>query len=642
MSSGKNTIGGTSDDYLESVDQTTDGGYILGGWSSSGLTGDKTEGLIGGVDYWVVKVDSAGEIEWDNSIGGIWDDELYSVQQTTDGGYILGGYSESYISGDKTENSYGADYWVIKLNSSGDIEWQNTITGDLTDNLYYIQQTYEGGYFIGGYSNSGVGYDKTTGSYAETAYWVLKLNSTGEIIWQNSIESGNFQSAQQTSDGGYILAGYSFSGIFMDKTEGNIGGYDYWVVKIDSLGNFLWDNTIGGTADDYLYDVHQTNDGGYILGGYSLSGISGDKTEALVSGVNDIWIVKLTCESGAVFYYDADGDGFGDPDDFLNTCTVPPGYILDHTDCDDDDATIHPDAAEFCNGLDDNCNSIIDDGLPFTTYYSDFDGDGFGDALSFTSACSGPPADYVADNTDCNDLNEFMNPAIAEICNGLDDNCNSLIDEGLIAETYYLDYDGDGYGNLLFSLVTCAGFIPAGYVSDSTDCNDTNHLIHPDAIETCNGYDDNCDEIVDEGYLFYIYYFDADADGFGNAIETISDCSEFPPSGYVSDSTDCDDTNSFISELVIYFADMDGDLYGDASDIIMLCNLVAPEGYAYNDIDCDDSNPFVNPLSNEIQNGLDDNCNGETDEGYTAIEDFEFPRLQVYPNPNSILPFNIS
>jgi len=126
----QNTIGGNYYDQLNSIQQTSDGGYILGGWSDSNISGDKTEDSQGNYDYWVVKLDAAGNIQWQNTIGGNSVDYLTSIQQTTDGGYILGGWSNSGVSGDKTENSQGAnDYWVVKLDPIGYIQWQNTIGG---------------------------------------------------------------------------------------------------------------------------------------------------------------------------------------------------------------------------------------------------------------------------------------------------------------------------------------------------------------------------------------------------------------------------------------------------------------------------------------------------------------------------------
>ncbi|MFI5173049.1 MAG: hypothetical protein ACHQFW_11705, partial [Chitinophagales bacterium] len=252
----QNTIGGSSTDELRSIHQTSDGGYILGGYSFSGVSGDKTELNIGGYDYWVVKLNSSGVILWQNTIGGNSFETLYSIQQTSDGGYILGGSSFSGISGDKTEASLGGyDYWVIKLNSSGAIVWQNTIGGSSDDFLRSIQQTSDAEYILGGYSYSGVSGDKTDASLGGYDYWVIKLNSSGAIVWQNTIggsESDLLNSIQQTSDGEYILGGYSYSGVSGDKTEANLGYADYWVVKVNSSGSIVWQNTIGGSESDLL------------------------------------------------------------------------------------------------------------------------------------------------------------------------------------------------------------------------------------------------------------------------------------------------------------------------------------------------------------------------------------------------------
>ncbi|MFN4253922.1 MAG: FG-GAP-like repeat-containing protein [Saprospiraceae bacterium] len=298
----QNTIGGESYDVMYDVLQTADGGYLLGGLSRSNTAGDKTENSQGGNDYWVVKLDAVGNILWQNSLGGDSDDVLNSMQQTPDGGYILGGYSYSGLSGDKTEASLGgADFWIVKLDAVGNILWQNAIGGSGQDILYTIQQTTDGGYVVGGQSDSNISGDKTENSQGGTDYWVLKLDAAGNIVWQNTI-GGSFydelRSMQQTADGGYILGGWSSSGISGDKTEPNLGSNgDYWVVKLDASGNILWQNTIGGNANDVLRDLQQTTDGGYILGGYSRSNISGDKTEASL-GVEDYWVIKLDASGG--------------------------------------------------------------------------------------------------------------------------------------------------------------------------------------------------------------------------------------------------------------------------------------------------------------------------------------------------------
>lgn len=298
----QNTIGGNSYDDLYSIEQTSDGGYILGGLSSSDISGDKTENGQGGYDYWVVKLNSSGSIEWQNTIGGTGNDDLYSVIQTTDGGYLLGGYSISGISGDKTVASKGGyDYWIVKLNSAGGIVWQKTYGGNGDDYLKSLQLTSDGGYILGGWSNSGVSGNKTENLIGVYDYWVIKINASGGIQWQNTIGGTSddiLNSVQQTADGGYILGGYSSSGISGDKTDAanlNVGGgnsSDFWVIKLNSGGSIEWQKTIGGNSTDRLFSIDLASDGGYILGGYSDSGISGDKSEAVIGGY-DYWVVKI-------------------------------------------------------------------------------------------------------------------------------------------------------------------------------------------------------------------------------------------------------------------------------------------------------------------------------------------------------------
>jgi hypothetical protein len=291
----QNTIGGNEEDVSYTMQHTNDGGYILGGISASNISGDKTENSEGGFDYWIVKTDAVGNIQWQNTIGGDDDDRLFSIQQTSDGGYILGGWSLSNISGDKTENCIGFnDYWVVKTDSSGNIQWQNTIGGSYEDVLSCVRQTVDGGYILGGYSFSNISGDKTENSNGDEDYWIVKIDSLGNIQWQNTIGGNSFDYLSylsQTIDGGYIIAGWSASNISGDKTENSNGNSDYWVVKTDASGNIQWQNTIGGNYNEVLCSVQQTANEEYILGGYSNSNISGDKTENCF-GSADYWIVK--------------------------------------------------------------------------------------------------------------------------------------------------------------------------------------------------------------------------------------------------------------------------------------------------------------------------------------------------------------
>ncbi len=292
----QNTIGGSDGDFLTAFEATTDGGYILGGYSTSNISGDKTENSNGQIDIWIVKIDGSGNIMWQNTIGGAGDDFLISLKQTSDGGYIIGASSDSNISGDKTENSRGGlDYWILKLDTSGNIAWQKTYGGNQPEFDTYIVEAADGGYFVGGYSDSDVSGDKTDPTNGQRDYWALKLNSSGNIVWQNSIGGSLVdrpQAAFQTNDGGYIIGGFSFSGISGDKTEVSQGVSDNWLVKLDGDGNVQWNKTYGGNDSDVLRDMLQTADGGYLVGGYSKSNISGDKTENS-QGDYDYWILKL-------------------------------------------------------------------------------------------------------------------------------------------------------------------------------------------------------------------------------------------------------------------------------------------------------------------------------------------------------------
>ena len=180
------------------------------------------------------------------------------------------------------------------------------------------------------------------------------------------------------------------------------------------------------------------------------------------------------------FFIDADNDGF-----------------FDFEDCDDADASINPSIPETCDGIDNDCSGIADDGIPTNRYYLDFDEDGFGDASIFVDTCvSIAPIGYVANDFDCSDNFSAINPDASEICDGIDNNCNFLIDEDLVLNRYYLDADGDGFGYPLVFIDTCISVAPSGYTIDDTDCSDDDPDINPGAIDIAdNGIDENCDGV---------------------------------------------------------------------------------------------------------------------------------------------------
>ncbi len=368
---------GSGGESLNALEQTTDGGYILGGNSGSNIGGDKSENSRGGTDFWIVKIDSIGNVEFDKTFGGSGFDLLLAVQQTSDGGYILGGMSSSGIGGDKSEANRGSstslDFWIVKIDANGNKEFDKTIGGDRNDFFSSLTETTDGGFVLAGSSGSNVSGEKSQPRIGGADGWVVKVDANGNVIWDRSLGSVNqgfgFRSVQLTNDGGYILAGgagvfpdprdfwlvklddngnqifentfggddydeafaldltsdggyiiggSSQSNVSGDKTEPSRGSLDYWLVKTDANGNIEWDKTFGGNGIEELNSLQETVDGGYIIGGTSRSGVSGDKTEPNRGGIYDFWVLKIidlcvipgTCEtiSGTVYVDNLDAN----------------------------------------------------------------------------------------------------------------------------------------------------------------------------------------------------------------------------------------------------------------------------------------------------------------------------------------------
>ncbi len=246
---------------------------------------------------------------------------------------------------------------------------------------------------------------------------------------------------------------------------------------------------------------------------------------------------------------DADGDGFGDrnTDVAVASCEAVSGHVADASDCDDSDPAVNPDADEICNELDDDCDGEIDvDASDAPTWYLDYDDDGYGGSTYTLEACDAPEG-YVADATDCDDLEVYSFPGADEWCDGVDNDCDDEVDEddAIDAPTWYEDADGDGYGS---TTATQACAMPKGFVDDSSDCLDSDAASYPGAAETCDGYDNDCDGTTDEADAVDAlpWYEDADGDGYGwfDASATLA-CTA--PSGFVADDTDCDDGDSAVS-----------------------------------------------------------------------------------------------
>jgi len=328
------TFGGSNEDYAYSIQQTSDGGYIVAGYTASFGAG--------GYDVYILKLDSDGNLIWQKTFGGSGYDWAYSIQQTSDGGYIVAGWTWSFGEG-------GKDIYILKLNENGQLVWQKTFGGCSDDVAHSIQQTSDGGYIISGEKDNTdrcipykygaiffyAGYiyiikldengnlvweKKFDGNYGE-AYsiqqtndggyivtgeiinqnenadnifealnrniCILKLDADGNLVWQKTFGGSSWDfaySIQQTSDGGYIVAGGTMSF--------GAGGYDVYILKLDSKGDLVWQKTFGGCSDDVAYSIQQTNDGGYIVAGY---------TASFGAGGYDVYILKLDADGNLVW-----------------------------------------------------------------------------------------------------------------------------------------------------------------------------------------------------------------------------------------------------------------------------------------------------------------------------------------------------
>ncbi len=267
----------------------------------------------------------------------------------------------------------------------------------------------------------------------------------------------------------------------------------------------------------------------------------------------------------STWYADTDGDGWGDDSTGVESCSSPAGFTATAGDCDDGDASISPDATETCNGVDDDCDGSTDgtDAADVGIWYTDADGDGYGDLSSATIACTAPSG-TVSDASDCDDGDATVSPAGSEVCNSTDDDCDGVVDDGASdASTWYYDADGDGEGGSDLTADACTQ--PSGYVTSSSDCDDLDASSHSGGTELCDGADNDCDGTADNGAL----------------------------------------------DATTWYADADGDGYGSTSTVDT-CDM--PSGYAATGSDCDDGDAAINPAASESCDGVDNDCDGSTDE----------------------------
>ncbi len=324
------TFGGTRVDIPNKIINTTDGGYLIVGSSSS--TDQDISQNNGNSDVWVVKLNADGTMEWEKTYGGDEADIASSVQQTSDGGYIIAAQTYSSNTGDVSENHGNADYWILKISGTGTLEWQKLFGGTDFDIPYDIKITSDGGYIIVGNSFSNNGdvtdhHEEAGASESTCDFWAIKINDSGILTWAKSYGSNDMDiatSVVNANDGGFLVTGKATAG---GDVTGNHGGYDLWTIKIDNNGTLLWEKCYGGYNDDWANSIINTSDGKYLIAGGTesedgdVTGFHGDYYSA-----SDEWLVKID-DNGAIQWTKALG---GTGEDVANSViqTSDEGYMV--------------------------------------------------------------------------------------------------------------------------------------------------------------------------------------------------------------------------------------------------------------------------------------------------------------------------
>jgi hypothetical protein len=289
-------LGGTGGDQLFDLQLTSDGGFVLGGWSSSGTEGTKTSPNYGGYDFWVVRLDANGNQLWDRSFGGIAHDGIYGLQQTSDGGYILGGASESGVGGNKTSPTRGMyDFWLVRLDANGNKLWDQSYGGAKRDFWARARQMRDGGFVMFGTSESEPGGNKTSPLFGQDNAWIVRTDANGNKLWDQSYGGNRHEwlaGVAELADGALLFAGGSASDAGGNKTSPAFGEGDGFVLVVNADGSKRSDRSMGGTAFDWFASLASMPDGGFLIGGVSQSPVSGNKTSPNVTEY-DPWVVRL-------------------------------------------------------------------------------------------------------------------------------------------------------------------------------------------------------------------------------------------------------------------------------------------------------------------------------------------------------------
>lgn len=297
------SLGGSYDEKPWRVLQTSDGGYIVSGLTKS--ADYDVHGFNGAQDSWLTKLHSNGDTLWTKCYGGSDGERAASVVETYDGGLVFGGHSDSQ-DGDVSMGTNGhVDYWLVKTDSIGNVLWSKTYGGSSMDIAHSICLASDSGIVMGGFTQSDS--DDVSGFNGGSDYWVVKVDKNGNFLWQKTlggIGNDRIRNIISTKDNGFLAIGFSNSS--NGDVSANNGGFDYWLVKLDSNGTIEWENNYGGSSEDKAYDAYETASNGFIVVGYSSSD---DGDVAVNKGSSDFWIIEIDSSGNLIRQKSLGGSG---------------------------------------------------------------------------------------------------------------------------------------------------------------------------------------------------------------------------------------------------------------------------------------------------------------------------------------------